>query len=314
MSQVLVSVVVPVYNGAEYLEKTVKSILAQDYPAIELILVDDGSKDSSKALITKLAAQDDRIKAFFNANGGVAHARNFAIAQSTADFIAFCDQDDLWLPHKLSQQMPLFANSKVGLVYCGAIADYVLYNKQSTPGFEDKHRGQVFEYLVQMNMLTCCTAVVRKKYLQQVECFDDDRALMGVDDWHLWLKLAMTCEFDFIAEHLAVHVFHGDNYSLNDEKMHEAEIVCLDKIEQLATEKFKHSHWALIKQQLHIRYAYSYIFSGLYDLAGDTFIRAHQVKSNIPCYVKGVIFKYTPNVIWQILQKIKRSLSGRTSA
>ncbi len=314
MSQVLVSVVVPVYNGAEYLEKTVESILAQDYQTIELILVDDGSKDDSKVLITRLAAQDHRIKAFFNPNGGVAYARNFGIAQSVGDFIAFCDQDDLWLPSKLSQQMPLFDNSRVGLVYCGAIADYVLYNKQSTPGFKDKHRGEVFNHLVKMNMLTCCTAVARKTYLQQVEGFDDDRALMGVDDWHLWLKLAMVCEFDFVAEHLAVHVFHGDNYSLNDEKMHEAEIVCLDKIEQLATENFKNSHWALIKQQLHIRYAYSYIFSGLYDLAGETFLRAHRTKPNIPCYIKGVIFKFIPNFIWQILQKIKRGLAARKSA
>lgn len=314
MSQTLVSVVVPVYNGAEYLEKTVESILAQDYQNIELILVDDGSKDDSKQLITKLAKLELRIKPFFNTNGGVAYARNFGIKQSQGDFIAFCDQDDLWLPTKLSKQIPLFDNDNVGLVYCGAIADYVLYEKQSKPSFEGKQKGHVFEHLVQLNMLTCCTAVARKKYLSQVDGFDDDRALMGVDDWHLWLKLAMVCEFDFVAEHLAVHVFHGDNYSLNDEKMHEAEIVCLEKIEQLATTDYENSNWPLIKQQLHIRYAYSYIFSGLYDLAGDTFIRAHKTQPNLLCYVKGLIFKYTPNFIWQALQKIKRSLSTKASA
>ena len=309
MSQVLVSVVVPVYNGTEYLEKTVESILTQDYENIELILVDDGSKDNSKDIITQLATQDLRIKPFFNSNGGVANARNFGISQAKGDFIAFCDQDDLWLPSKLSQQMPLFSNNNVGLVYCGAITDYVLYNKQSKSGFKNKHKGEVFEKLVQLNMLTCCTAVVRTSYLQQVDSFDDDRALMGVDDWHLWLKLAMVCEFDFVAEHLAVHVFHGDNYSLNDEKMHEAEVICLNKIEIIAATRNKSANWLLIKQQLHLRYAKSYIFSGLYNLAGDTYIRAHRTKKNIPSLLKGWVIKVVPNFVWKILQRTKRKLA-----
>jgi glycosyltransferase involved in cell wall biosynthesis len=306
VSTALVSVVIPVYNGEKYLEKTVESILNQDYQNIELILVDDGSSDGSAELMMKLEGKDIRIKPFYNKNGGVAYARNFGLDQAKGEFVAFCDQDDLWLPCKLSQQIPLFSNNKVGLVYCGAMNDYVLSNKQSKPGFENKNKGRVFEQLVQLNMLTCCTAVVRKSYLQQVDGFDDDRALMGVDDWHLWLKLAMVCEFDFVAEHLAIHVFHGDNYSLYDEKMHEAEIVCLNKIEHIAKQYNKTADWALIKQQLHIRYAKSYIFSGLYNLAGDTFIRAHQTKNNFKLYAKGIIFKLIPNIVWTLLQKTKR--------
>ena len=308
MSKFLVSVVIPVYNGALYLEKTVESILAQDYENIELILVDDGSSDNSKDLMQQLAEQNSRIKAFYNTNSGVAHARNFGIAQSKADFIAFCDQDDLWLPSKLSQQIPLFENEKVGLVYCGAIADYVLYNKQAKPSFEQKFKGQVFDKLVQLNMLTCCTAVVSKQFLQQVGGFDEERSLMGVDDWHLWLKLSMVSEFDFVSEHLAVHVLHGDNYSSNDEKMHEAELVCLTKIEVIAAQYNKKVDWPLIKQQLHKRYANSYMFLGLYTLAGNTFIRAHHAKQNIPLYLTGLAFKLVPKMFWQLLQKIKRSL------
>jgi glycosyltransferase involved in cell wall biosynthesis len=310
VSTALVSVVIPVYNGEKYLEKTVESILNQDYQNIELILVDDGSSDGSAEIMRKLEGEDSRIKPFYNQNGGVAKARNFGIAKSNADFIAFCDQDDLWLPTKITKQILLFENPKVGLVYCGAIAEYLDYNKQSKPSFEHKYKGQVFDKLVQLNMLTCCTAVARKSYLQQVDGFDDDRALMGVDDWHLWLKLAMVCEFDFVAEHLAIHVFHGNNYSLLDEKMHEAEIVCLNKIEQIGKQYDKSADWPLIKQRLHTRYAKSYIFSGLYNLAGDTFIRAHQTKQSFSLYFKGIVFKLVPNVIWKFLQKAKRALFG----
>ena len=306
----LISVVVPVYNGAKYLTKTVESILAQDHQELELILVNDGSSDSSKELIEALAEKDTRIKAFTKVNGGVANARNFGIKQAKGDYIAFCDQDDLWLPAKLTKQLPLFSNLSVGLVYTGAIADYVLYNKQSKPNFDKKYRGQVFDKLIQINMFTCCTAMVRKSVLDEVGGFDDDLALMGVDDWHLWLKLALVCEFDFVAEHLAVHVFHGDNYSLNDEKMHEAEIVCLNKIEPIAKQYKKQANWSHIKQQLHVRYAKSYVYSGLYQLAGNTFIRAHITKANTSLYIKGWLFKLVPGFIWRGLQKTKRALSA----
>jgi hypothetical protein len=121
----------------------------------------------------------------------------------------------------------------------------------------------------------------------------------------------MVCEFDFVADYLAVHVFHGDNYSLNDEKMHEAEVVCLNKIEAIAATRNKSANWLLIKQQLHLRYAKSYIFSGLYNLAGDTFIRAHRTKKNIPYFLKGWFIKLVPNFIWNILQRSKRKLAAK---
>ena len=308
VTQSLVSIVVPVYNGEQYLEQTVESILNQDYHNIELILIDDGSSDKSAEIMRKLEKSDARIRPFYNQNGGVADARNFGIAQANAELIAFCDQDDLWLPTKLTKQIPLFENPKVGLVYCGAIADAKMHNVQGKSNFKTKKRGDVFDLLILGNLLTCCTAVARKSALLQAGNFDEDRALMGVDDWHLWLKLAFVCQFDYVEEHLAVHVFHGDNYSSNDEAMHAAEIVCLNKIKLVADKNNRIVDWATIKQKIHSRYAKSYIFSGLYNLAGNTFMRAHQEKSNVTLYFKGVVFKYIPNIIWKLLQKTKRTL------
>jgi glycosyltransferase involved in cell wall biosynthesis len=120
----LVSIVIPVYNGAEYIEKTVDSILSQQYSNFELLLVNDGSSDSSKEIIDALVIRDARVKTFHKENGGVAAARNYGIDKAEGKLIAFCDQDDLWLPSKLSKQIPLFDNEQVGLVYCGAIAQY----------------------------------------------------------------------------------------------------------------------------------------------------------------------------------------------
>lgn len=307
MSEILVSIVVPVYNGEKYLKKTIESILEQTYSSFELLLINDGSSDASAKLIDTLVTTDSRIKGFTKENGGVANARNHGVLLAKGELIAFCDQDDLWLPDKLEKQIPLFDNPNVGLVYCGAIVEAVLYGNTSKGSLANKQRGYVFDQLVQLNMLTCCTAVVRKKHLLKAGGFDDDLDLMGVDDWHLWLKMSLICEFDFVAEHLAVHVFHGDNYSSNDEKMHEAELVCLAKIKEIAAQFDRTAQWADIIQNLHVRYAQSYVSAGLFNLAGNTFIRAHQTRKNRLFWTKGYMLKLVPNFVWKSLQNAKRA-------
>ncbi len=302
----LVSIVIPVYNGAEYLEKTVNSILSQEYNHFELLLVNDGSSDNSKEIIDALIVKDNRIKAFHKENGGVAAARNYGIDKAEGQLIAFCDQDDLWLPSKLIKQVPLFENEQVGLVYCGAIVQYSHLNKEKRPNFDMQHRGNVFDYLIQLNMFTCCTVVARKKLLQQTKAFDEDLELMGVDDWLAWLKLSLVCEFDFVEDHLAIHVFHGENYSLNEEKMHKAELVCLSKIEPITNETNKIVNWNEIKQNLHTRYANSYIHNGMFTLAGHTLLKASTLKNNKTLKYKGWLFIIIPNLIWKFIQKIKR--------
>ena len=75
-----------------------------------------------------------------------------------------------------------------------------------------------------------CTAVVRRSRLDSVGHFDEERALQGVDDWHLWLRMAPLTNFDLVERVLAYRTLHGDNYSANEKKMLEAERLCLKKI------------------------------------------------------------------------------------
>lgn len=92
--QPLVSVIVPVYNVEYYIEKCVKSIMAQDYQKLEIILVDDGTQDASGQLIDQLAQQDSRIRVIHKENGGVSSARNRGLAVATGEYITFVDGDD----------------------------------------------------------------------------------------------------------------------------------------------------------------------------------------------------------------------------
>lgn len=106
-----VSIIMPTYNYGRYLRESIASVVAQEYPDWELLVVDDGSTDDTPAILATLMEElrDDRIRATRLVNGGVSRARNHALEMATGDFIAFLDADDLWLPRKLSRQVAALA-------------------------------------------------------------------------------------------------------------------------------------------------------------------------------------------------------------
>lgn len=115
MTQPLVSVVVPVYNGASFLGECLQSLLAQDYPAVEIVVVDDGSTDQSPAIAERFRA----VRVLRRAHEGLGPTRNAGIAAATGPLIGFCDADDVWKPEKTRIQVDyLRAHPEVDLVLC----------------------------------------------------------------------------------------------------------------------------------------------------------------------------------------------------
>ena len=100
----LVSVLIPTFNRAYILGKTIESVLAQTYQSLEIIVVDDGSTDDTRTLV---ATFDSRVRYIYQENAGLAAARNAGLAAAQGEFIAFQDSDDLWLPWKLQAQVAL---------------------------------------------------------------------------------------------------------------------------------------------------------------------------------------------------------------
>src|ERR1700678_4116600 len=100
----LVSVILPVYNGAEVVGPELESTLSQTYQNLEILVIDDGSTDGTPAILDLYAARDARIRVLSQANSGVARARNRGIAEAHGDFIAPPDADDLWDPTKIDCQ------------------------------------------------------------------------------------------------------------------------------------------------------------------------------------------------------------------
>lgn len=110
-----VSVIIPAYNTAAYLAETIESVLQQTYRDFEVIVVDDGSSDNTAEVARSFAPP---VTVLTKANGGPAAARNLAIQNSTGEFIAFLDSDDLWVADKLAEQVALLdAAPEIGCVY-----------------------------------------------------------------------------------------------------------------------------------------------------------------------------------------------------
>lgn len=113
----LVSIIMPCYNGEKFIKETIESVLAQTYTSWELLIIDDGSKDSSVDII-KSYQQDQRIKLIQQANAGSAAARNNGIRQSKGQYMALLDSDDLWLPEFLEKQVNFMKEKKAVCVCC----------------------------------------------------------------------------------------------------------------------------------------------------------------------------------------------------
>ena len=196
----LVSVIICVYQGARHLRQAITSALEQTYPAVEVVVVNDGSTDRSDEICRALAGH---IVYVTQENAGLPRARNRGIRASAGEYIAFLDQDDVWRPDKLEKQMRLFAeNPDLGLVY----SDFSQIDHDARVVMERTHgskmrRGFVLPDLYEENFVGSLTAVCRRRVLEAVGLFHEDLAFAL--DWDLWLRIANDHPVDFVDESLA---------------------------------------------------------------------------------------------------------------
>jgi len=213
----LVSVIVPAYNAVSTLTSTLASVAAQDYPNFEVIIVDDGSKDTTAAMAQDFAARDPRFRVVNKANGGVAAARNTGIEQSKGEFIATLDADDLWRPNKLSAQVAAFleGGDKVGVVYTW----YLLIDPSDRPlrTVTPKHSGDVMRAICTANIFgNGSTPMFRRSALLEAGCYDPGlRAAKaeGCEDWKLYSRIASRYEARVIKQFLTYYRMHPHSMS-----------------------------------------------------------------------------------------------------
>lgn len=211
----LVSIIIPTYNSAPYIQEAVTSVLQQTYQSIEIIIVDDGSTDGTKQVLADYI-KNGGITYIPKENGGPASARNVGIRSARGEFISFLDADDIWGADKLKRQIPLFQDLNVGLVYSdmtflGAKTKNATHS-EGTKGF---FRGNVLRQLIMNNFIPTSSVVVRRSVFEKIGLFDEDRRLIAVEDYDLWLKIAHEFNIDFVDEPLVNYRLHENQISKN---------------------------------------------------------------------------------------------------
>lgn len=212
----LVSVIVPTYNRAGFLEEAVESVLTQTYTRHEVVIVDDGSTDGTASLAVHLAEANAGVRAIITEHSGPASARNTGIKESRGEFVCFLDSDDVYLPTKLEDHCAfLAAHSEVDLVYsdfASADAELAISTVHHT-GLP----GVPFDDVLALRpwfAITACT--IRRDLLDLAGMFATD--LDGVEDWELWIRCARQGTFGYVPGVVTLYRRHDaqfhDNYEL----------------------------------------------------------------------------------------------------
>ncbi|NEQ31907.1 MAG: glycosyltransferase [Leptolyngbya sp. SIO4C5] len=193
----LVSVIVPVHNGAKTVRASLESVLRQTLTDFELIVIDDGSTDETLAVISEL--RDERLKLFSYPNAGVAASRNRGVSHSSGAYLSFLDADDLWVADKLAAQLTaLQANPQAAIAY-----SWTNYIDQADRLIDRDRRvtlsGDVYAQLLVQNFLESGSNVmIRRQAFLAVGGFDE--SLHGPEDWDLLIRLAARYPFVAVAQ------------------------------------------------------------------------------------------------------------------
>jgi glycosyltransferase involved in cell wall biosynthesis len=220
----LVSIIIPTYNRAQLLRLTVESVLAQTYPALEIIVVDDGSTDDTPAVMAQYAG---RVIYLRQANQGEAAARNRGIRTASGEYLTFLDHDDLFLPTKIERQVEVMdARPKVGLVHCGYY--HIDENGDRLEKVVFLPERDILKELVHVCFIWQGGPLVRRQCLERVGLFEEGN---WSADWDMWLRIALAgFEFACIQEPLGAYRIIPGSMMARIDKLEEASFQILDKI------------------------------------------------------------------------------------
>jgi glycosyltransferase involved in cell wall biosynthesis len=212
----------PCYNYAQYVGDSIASVLKSTEKDLELIVVDDGSTDGSRAIVKAAAARDPRVKPIFHEkNLGISASRNDALKAAKGNFIAFCDADDLWLPEKLEHQLELLEQYPVNHSGPGAniaFGDSKIIDesgRETGERFSDRFpvpsagNGNLFPTLCVRNFINTQTVLLRRDILGPENLFDTN--IQYAEDWLFWVRLAREHEFVYSPEPLGYYRVHEAN-------------------------------------------------------------------------------------------------------
>lgn len=234
----LISVIIPAFNSERTIQETINSVLCQTVSDFEIIIINDGSQDSTLEAISSIS--DHRIAVFSYPNMGVSASRNRGLRYASGDYIAFLDADDLWTPDKLESQLKaLRSRPEAAVAY--SWTDWIdQFGKFLRPGGHITKNGNVHSDLLLRDFVESgSNPLIRKEALIKVGNFNE--SLSAAADWEMWLRLAALYEFVAVPSPQILYRVSSQSMSTNVWKM-EAESLqvieqALDRVPESRSQK-----------------------------------------------------------------------------
>lgn len=243
---ILISVIVPVYNIFEYLERCVNSIRKQSYPYLDIILVDDGSTDRTGALAEKMALEDTRIRVFHKENGGSSSARNLGISMAKGEYIGFVDSDDYVEPQMYERLLAAALQENLLMVQCSRDEidenGNLMENVCEPPAEAEIVDSEYFmkELLMHRGDCSFCTKLTHASLLKE-ERFPEGELN---EDFNLLIRLLPQIPAIAILPQQDYHVFYryGSNSRTRDESYFPPVftdiVINADRVQQIVEQKY----------------------------------------------------------------------------
>ena len=232
----VVSINLCCYNGEKYLEEALQSVFSQTYKDWELVVINDGSTDSTEDIIKRYISMGWPIVYHYQSNAGVGAARNKALELSSGSIIAFIDQDDVWMTNKLEKQIPLFDDPTVGLVF----SDAILFNEDGKSerlySKRPYYTGYCFSSLLSDYFLTIQTVVIRRSALDTQDEWFDPRFNM-IEEADLFRRISYKWKSDMVIDPLSKYRVHSSNLTFTKPHLlHEETLLMLRKYRKIFPE------------------------------------------------------------------------------
>lgn len=249
MSEPEASVVIPTRNRSRRLELALRSALAQRDVSLEVLVVDDGSTDATESVLRGIP--DPRVRSLKRAaSGGVSAARNMGIAAARGRWIAFLDDDDVWAPTKLTQQLNSMRSSRRAWSYVGTVI--VDDELRVLAGAPPPPPDEVARLLERYNSVpgSASSVVVDADALSIAGSFDEQ--LTSSEDWDMWIRLSRAGPADRVRSPLVAVSYHGSNASRDTDGMLRQLFVVADRY-GIALDRVRHYRWAAWQAMLEHR-------------------------------------------------------------
>ena len=231
------SVIIPLYNGARFIEATLDSVLAQTYKNYEVILVNDGSPDNVEEVVQRYISKHSDIRSIYikQENRGLGAARNTGIREATGDVIAILDQDDIWYSDKLERIVEMYKRNTAIDIICHSqnirSSGRITRVFRPEPIKDDTYRQMLFANRFADNIFSTSAVVFKKAIIDKIGSFSQDRTNMHfVEDYDLWLRMAQA-GYGFYSsdEILGECSKHDSNFSKELDTMLNGELWVLKK-------------------------------------------------------------------------------------